>query len=74
MAHDRRCEHCRSRALHVACVTCQRSMCEDCISFGNAGKVCGLCKDREEGWARYNHLLSQNRTLPPFDDWYDVNA
>jgi hypothetical protein len=45
-------------------------MCEDCISFGDAGKMCGLCKDREDGYKRY--LKSGSKM--PFDEWYDKNA
>ena len=44
----RRCPHCYAASPHVACTTCNRDMCEDCISYGLVGKVCGLCKDREE--------------------------
>lgn len=74
-----RCPHCRARSYAVACVTCNRDMCEDCISFGDAGKVCGLCKDREDGRKRYDRLcvgLNQEQVerLPDFDEWYDVNA
>jgi hypothetical protein len=41
-----RCPHCRSKAAPVACVRCNRPMCEDCISFHAIGKVCGLCVDQ----------------------------
>ena len=47
MPNKNPCPHCHSKAPHVACVTCQREMCEDCIHYGEAGKVCGLCLDRE---------------------------
>lgn len=43
-----RCPHCGAKATPASCVTCTWEMCEDCISHGNAGKVCGLCLDREK--------------------------
>jgi hypothetical protein len=70
----RRCGHCYSAAKHVACTTCNRDMCEDCISYGDAGLVCGLCYDREAGRYRYDALVYAGRNLPPFDEWYDRNA
>lgn len=45
-------------------------MCEDCISFGDAGPVCGLCKDREDGYHRWQAMGQPGE----FDEWYDVNA
>jgi hypothetical protein len=68
------CQHCCSRALPVCCVICNREMCEDCIHVGEAGKVCGLCLDREAGRRRYELLKGQGRTLSEFDEWYDQNA
>ena len=65
-----RCPHCRSMAAHVACVKCNRDMCEDCISFGEVGKVCGICKDRKDGRRRWLRAGSPG----DFDDWYDDNA
>lgn len=47
MKKKQRCPHCHSDAPLVDCATCTRTMCEDCISYGDAGKVCGLCRDRE---------------------------
>ena len=41
------CPHCHSTAPLVQCCTCTREMCEDCISYGQAGKMCGLCLDSE---------------------------
>ncbi len=41
-----RCPHCHEIAASVACVKCNRDMCEHCLSFHWAfGKVCGLCFD-----------------------------
>ena len=69
-----RCPHCQSSAARAACVTCNRDMCEDCISFGDAGKVCGLCRDREVGHWRWAHATAIGQTTLPFDEWYDINA
>jgi hypothetical protein len=70
---SKRCPHCYSFAAYVACVTCNRDMCEDCISYGEAGKVCGLCRDREGGYRRWQAYRSNGGTLD-FDEWYDKNA
>jgi hypothetical protein len=40
------CPHCHAASTPVSCVRCQRQMCEDCISYHSAGKVCGLCFDQ----------------------------
>lgn len=69
----RQCDNCGCRS-NVSCVTCNRSMCEGCISYGNAGKVCGLCKDREDGRKRYDRLQAGGSNLDDFDEWYDANA
>lgn len=69
-----RCPHCHSRATIVHCVTCNREMCEDCISYGDEGKVCGLCKDREDSQKRYDRLPQKVRDSISYDDWYDQNA
>lgn len=75
MARDvRRCGHCYSREMHVAFAVTDREMCEDCISYGDAGKMCGLCKDREDGLKRWQRLADKGATTLPFDEWYDVNA
>lgn len=64
------CPHCHSRAARAKCAICNREMCEDCISYGDMGPMCGLCKDREDAWKRYE---ASGSTLP-FDEWYDTNA
>jgi hypothetical protein len=66
----RRCPHCHGRAGRVHCVTCNREMCEDCVSYGEAGPACGLCRDREEASSRYA-LYKAGGGLLAFDDWYD---
>jgi hypothetical protein len=66
----RRCPHCCGRAAAVACVSCGGEMCEDCVSYGDAGKVCGLCRDREEAASMYADYVAGGGTLA-FDDWYD---
>lgn len=66
----KRCPHCRSTAQHVACAKCSRDMCEDCISLGELGPTCGLCKDREDGYKRWLAAGSPGS----FDEWYDKNA
>jgi hypothetical protein len=67
---SRQCPHCHSRAKSAHCTTCMRVMCEDCISFGDAGPVCGLCKDREDGYHRWQAVGQPGE----FDEWYDINA
>ena len=70
-----RCPHCDSRDLPVDCVTCNREMCEGCISYGEAGKVCGLCKDREDAVQRYKRYVAVVKINPlPFDEWYDKHG
>lgn len=64
------CDHCHSKATHVSCVTCNRDMCEDCISYGDAGKVCGMCQDREDDYKRWERAGSPG----DFDEWYDNHA
>lgn len=43
-----RCSHCHAKSKHVACTTCNRDMCDECISDDpEVGPVCGLCYDRK---------------------------
>lgn len=73
----KRCPHCSSRETLVNCVTCNREMCEGCISFGDAGKMCGLCDDREQNHKRYEKYVASYKSLTPpldFDEWYDING
>ncbi len=69
-----RCPHCHTRSTSVSCVTCNREMCEECVSIGDVGKVCGLCKDRETALKRYERKCLEGKPMPTFDDWYDENA
>lgn len=66
----RRCGHCHGSAPAVACATCNRAMCADCVSYGDAGKVCGLCRDREVGRARW----AASGSPLDFDEWYDQHG
>jgi hypothetical protein len=72
----KRCPHCSSRETLVDCVSCNREMCEGCISFGDVGKVCGLCYDREQVKKRYEKYADTYQGSPPlkFDEWYDING
>lgn len=65
-----RCDHCGSTAPQVACAVCNRDMCESCIRYGDAGKMCGLCKDREDGVKRW----VASGELGSFEEWYDKNG
>jgi hypothetical protein len=67
---ERYCPHCRSRAPRVSCKKCNREMCQGCISAGNLGPTCGLCKDREDGYRSWQAAGKPSA----FDDWYDQNA
>lgn len=70
-----RCKHCGSSALHAACVVCNRDMCEDCISYGDAGKMCGMCIDREDSLHRYRQYVKVVGVNPlSFDEWYDKHG
>lgn len=65
-----RCPHCWSNGIPAYCVTCNREMCEECISYGDAGQVCGLCRSREEGYKRWQESAFEGE----FDEWYDSNG
>lgn len=68
---DSRCPHCwQSSARRCHCEVCNREMCEDCISYGSMGEMCGLCKDREDARRAYR----QSGSRQPFDEWYDQNG
>jgi hypothetical protein len=66
----RDCPHCYAVAIPAYCGSCNREMCEECISYGDAGKVCGLCRDREEGRKRWE----ASGSLMEFEEWYDKNG
>jgi hypothetical protein len=66
----RSCPHCRTWAARADCVKCAREMCEDCIGQGELGPTCGLCRDREDGEARWRRSGSPL----PFDEWYEAHA
>jgi hypothetical protein len=70
MDTSRYCPHCRSTAARAHCVKCNREMCKNCISLGNLGDTCGLCKDREDGYRDWQAVGSPG----DFDDWYDANC
>lgn len=61
------CPHCRSYAPRAYCKKCNREMCSECISLGNLGPTCGLCKHREDGYRSWQMAGSPGT----FDDWYE---
>ncbi len=75
MKKDRpaKCDNCGGRS-NISCVTCNRNICGDCYHCGEAGNVCGLCRDRELGRKRYDSLCLTGKPMPSFEDWYDANA
>ncbi len=69
-----RYENC-GESSNVVCATCNRNICKECTYYGDAGKLCGLCYNKEVGYKRYRLWLSTRpRPVLSFNDWYYVNA